>query len=38
MLELADLTRTAGADVVGSDLQRRSEIAPTHFIGKGKVD
>ena len=38
MLELADLTRTAGAEVVGSDVQRRSEIEPAHFIGMGKVD
>jgi len=38
MLELADLTRTAGADVVGSDVQRRSGIEPAHFIGMGKVD
>ncbi len=38
MLELADLTRTAGADVVGSDVQKRSEIQPAHFIGMGKVD
>jgi len=38
MLELADLTRTSGADVVGSDVQRRSEIEPAHFIGMGKVE
>ena len=38
MLELADLTRTAGADVVGTDVQKRSEIEPAHFIGMGKVD
>ena len=38
MLELADLTRTAGADVVGSDVQKRSEVEPAHFIGMGKVD
>jgi GTP-binding protein HflX len=37
MQELADLTRTAGANVVGSDVQRRSEIEPAHFIGMGKV-
>src|SRR6185437_10324035 len=29
---------TAGADVVGSDVQRRSGIEPAHFIGMGKVD
>ncbi len=38
MSELADLTRTAGAEVVGSDVQKRSEIEPAHFIGMGKVD
>jgi GTP-binding protein HflX len=38
MLELADLTRTAGAEVVGSDVQKRTEIEPAHFIGMGKVD
>ncbi len=38
MLELADLTRTAGAEVVGSDVQKRAQIEPAHFIGMGKVD
>jgi GTP-binding protein HflX len=38
MAELADLTRTAGAEVVGTDLQRRTEIDPAHFIGMGKVE
>jgi GTP-binding protein HflX len=38
MAELADLTRTAGAVVVGSDVQRRSEVDPAHFIGMGKVE
>ena len=38
MIELADLTRTAGAEVVGSDIQRRSGVDPAHFIGMGKVD
>ena len=38
MLELADLTRTAGAEVVGTDIQRRSGVDPAHFIGMGKVD
>ena len=38
MTELAELARTAGAEVVGSDLQRRAEIEPAHFIGAGKVD
>jgi GTP-binding protein HflX len=38
MTELADLTRTAGADVVGTDIQRRSGVDPAHFIGMGKVE
>jgi len=38
MSELADLTRTAGAEVVGSDVQKRSEVDPAHFIGMGKVE
>jgi GTP-binding protein HflX len=38
MAELADLTRTAGADVVGSEVQRRSDVDPAHFIGMGKLD
>ncbi len=38
MHELADLTRTAGADVVGSDTQRRSGVDPAHFIGMGKLN
>jgi GTP-binding protein HflX len=38
MVELADLARTAGAEVVGSDVQRRSAIDPAHFIGMGKVE
>src|SRR6266571_4850369 len=38
MAELNDLARTAGAEVVGSDVQRRSEVDPAHFIGMGKVE
>jgi GTPase len=38
MAELADLARTAGVDVIGSDVQKRSEIDPAHFIGMGKVE
>jgi len=38
MSELADLARTAGAEVVGSDVQKRSEVDPAHFIGMGKVE
>src|SRR5262245_22271788 len=38
MRELADLARTAGMEVVGSEVQRRSEVDPAHLIGMGKVD
>jgi GTP-binding protein HflX len=38
MEELADLTRTAGAEVVGTDVQRRAAVDPAHFIGMGKVE
>jgi GTP-binding protein HflX len=38
MSELADLTRTAGGEVVATDVQRRAEVDPALFIGKGKVD
>ncbi|TMD89746.1 MAG: GTPase HflX [Chloroflexi bacterium] len=38
MAELADLTRTAGADITGSDVQRRAAVDPAHFIGMGKVE
>ncbi len=38
MTELADLTRTAGAEVVGTDVQRRSGVDPAHFIGMGKLN
>jgi len=37
MAELADLARTAGMEVVGADVQRRSAVDPTHFLGMGKV-
>ncbi|MGH7776707.1 MAG: GTPase HflX [Candidatus Dormibacterales bacterium] len=37
MIELAELCRTAGADVVGQDVQRREDVDPAHFIGSGKV-
>ncbi len=38
MRELAELCRTDGAEVVGSDVQRRDEIEPALFIGRGKVE
>jgi GTPase len=36
--ELGDLTRTAGGEVVGTEVQRRAEVDPAFFIGKGKVE
>ena len=38
MRELAELTRTAGGDVVASDVQRRDQVEPALFVGHGKVD
>jgi GTP-binding protein HflX len=38
MLELAELSRTAGAEVVGSEVQRRAQVEPALFLGKGKVE
>jgi GTPase len=38
MKELADLARTAGTEVVGTDVQRRSQVDARHFIGMGKVE
>ncbi|HEX6489608.1 MAG TPA: GTPase HflX [Candidatus Dormibacteraeota bacterium] len=38
MRELAELCRTDGAEVVGSDVQRREEVEPALFIGRGKVE
>ena len=37
MQELEELSRTAGAEVVGSELQRRGEVDPAVFLGTGKV-
>jgi len=37
MDELGDLVRTAGASVVGSDVQKRATVDPTFFFGRGKV-
>ena len=31
MSELADLTRTAGGEVVATDVQRRTEVDPALF-------
>jgi len=38
MTELAELARTAGAEVVGSEVQRRGQPEPALFIGRGKVE
>jgi GTP-binding protein HflX len=38
MRELAELTRTAGGDVAGTDVQRRDQVEPALFVGRGKVD
>ncbi|HEY7201283.1 MAG TPA: GTPase HflX, partial [Candidatus Dormibacteraeota bacterium] len=38
MRELAELTRTAGGEVVASDVQRREQVEPGLFVGRGKVD
>lgn len=36
--ELGELAYTAGADVVGSVIQRREKMHPGTYIGKGKLD
>lgn len=38
MTELAELVRTAGADPVCTDIQRRAAIDPALFCGRGKVE
>ncbi|MBJ7602941.1 MAG: GTPase HflX [Candidatus Dormibacteraeota bacterium] len=37
MLELAELTRTAGGEVIATDVQRRQQVEPALFVGSGKV-
>jgi GTP-binding protein HflX len=37
MRELKDLTRTAGGEVVQVDTQRRDQVDPALFVGRGKV-
>jgi GTP-binding protein HflX len=37
MRELVDLTRTAGGEVVQTDVQRRDQVDPALFVGRGKV-
>src|SRR5258708_35981475 len=38
MAELAELAATAGAEVVGSDVQHLERPNPTTIFGKGKAD
>lgn len=38
MMELGELARTAGAQVVGSLIQNRENIHPGTYIGKGKIE
>jgi len=38
MKELAQLARTAGADVIGRLIQRSPIPSRTHYLGKGKLD
>ena len=35
--ELGELTRTAGGEVLATELQRRQAVEPTFFVGRGKV-
>ena len=37
MRELSELTQTAGGEVVATDVQRREQIEPALFVGRGKV-
>lgn len=36
--ELADLVKTAGAEVAGTVIQRREQIHPGTYVGKGKIE
>ena len=38
MEELRELALTAGAQIVGSDIQRRAQVDPGLFFGRGKVE
>lgn len=38
LIELGELARTAGADVVGELIQARESIHPALYIGKGKIE
>jgi GTP-binding protein HflX len=37
MRELQELTRTAGGEVVAVEVQRRDEVEPALFVGRGRV-
>jgi GTPase len=37
MRELQELTRTAGGEVVAAEVQRRDQVEPALFVGRGKV-
>lgn len=38
LLELAELVKTAGAEVMGSLIQKRERMHPGTYVGKGKVE
>ncbi len=38
MEELRELAQTAGAQIVGSDIQRRAQVDPSLYFGRGKVE
>lgn len=38
LLELGELAKTAGAQVVGTMIQKRESIHPGTYVGKGKLD
>lgn len=38
MEELHELALTAGAQIVGADIQRRSQVDPAMFFGRGRVE
>lgn len=38
MKELADLTKSAGAEIAGQLIQKLEHKSPTHYIGKGKLE
>ena len=38
LAELAELTKTAGAEAVGTVIQNREAVHPGTYVGKGKID